>query len=100
MTTIEYLLNKFPVTLQKKYKEKCNCQRHDIEKLYNFELIIEVTGGTDIKGKWTTRYCMYFRGGVSGYCRDKIIGPVGGIGFLTQKEALKELLRYKKEIRN
>lgn len=97
MTSFEYLLNKFPVHFQQKHEEKCRCGHGTICTIYTYNLIIDVTGGTDYKGKWHTRYRMYFKG-TNGY-NHKQIGPIGGIGFLTLKEALKELMKYKTEIR-
>lgn len=43
---------------------------------------------------------MYYQGNYHNAGLNNIIGRNGGFGYLTQKEALRELLKYKNEIKN
>lgn len=93
MTSIEYLISKIPVTIQRYYDEQCYCCGHISRKMLTFSLHIEVLQYECRPNIVKPRYKMYYRAG------DKVIGDKTGLGFSTIKEALEDLLTYKKDIR-
>lgn len=94
MTTIEYLISKLPMTIQRYENETCYCCRKTYSKRRDYEFHIEVLQHEIRPNVIKPHYKMFYK------CGNKIIGHSAGIGFLTQKKALKNLLEYKNEIRN
>lgn len=93
MTSIEYLISKMPVNIQRYYDEQCYGCGKISRKMLTFELRIDISQYEVSPNVVKPRYKMYYRAG------DKVIGCSTGLGFLTLKEALQDLLTYKKDIR-
>lgn len=96
MASIEYLISKMPFRLFRTYEDFCPYCRHSEERTTILELCIDMLLYEVRPNVLKPRYKMYYKplGG-----NIKCIGNPTGIGFLTLKEALRDLLTYKKDIR-
>lgn len=91
MASIEYLISKMPYSITKTYKERCVCGAvHEVTQ--RLTLTIDTVFYTTNKNKYV-RYRIYYSAGKYS------IGENAGIGYSTLKQALKNLLKYKNEIR-
>lgn len=93
MASIKYLISKMPLYIRKKYSHSCIECGHKLTTEISLKLQINMIDYMISDNNFERRYKMYY-GGLG-----KFIGNPDGAGFLTLKEALRDLLTYKKDIR-
>lgn len=96
MTTVEYLLNKLPYNLKKIKNVKCPCCGKNTNLFAHYQLQLEIMPNEN-----GLRYKVYYK--LANWCTrggfDEHIGVFGGMGHSNIKTAIKELLQFKREIR-